>query len=250
MIVLKTSRELQIMKEACRISANALKIAGEAVQPGVSTLEIDTIVRKYIEKQGATPSFLGYGGFPNSACISVNNVVIHGIPSKKQILKEGDIVSIDVGAFYEGFHGDNAYTFACGSISREAQQLLDATKESLYEGIKQAIAGNRIGDIGSAVQRYVEERSYSVVRDFVGHGVGAKLHEEPSVPNFGTPGRGPRLIPGMTIAIEPMINQGKHHVRVLDDEWTTVTVDGSLSAHFEHTVAITPDGPKILTVAD
>ena len=250
MIVLKTSRELQIMKEACRISANALKIAGEAVQPGVSTLEIDTIVRKYIEKQGATPSFLGYGGFPNSACISVNNVVIHGIPSKKQILKEGDIVSIDVGAFYEGFHGDNAYTFACGSISREAQQLLDATKESLYEGIKQATAGNRIGDIGSAVQRYVEERSYSVVRDFVGHGVGAKLHEEPSVPNFGTPGRGPRLIPGMTIAIEPMINQGKHYVRVLDDEWTTVTVDGSLSAHFEHTVAITPDGPKILTVAD
>lgn len=250
MIVLKTSRELQIMKEACRISANALKIAGEAVQPGVSTLEIDTIVRKYIEKQGATPSFLGYGGFPNSACISVNNVVIHGIPSKKQILKEGDIVSIDVGAFYEGFHGDNAYTFACGNISREAQQLLDATKESLYEGIKQATAGNRIGDIGSAVQRYVEERSYSVVRDFVGHGVGAKLHEEPSVPNFGTPGRGPRLIPGMTIAIEPMINQGKHHVRVLDDEWTTVTVDGSLSAHFEHTVAITPDGPKILTVAD
>ncbi len=250
MIVLKTARELQIMKEACRISANALKIAGEAVQPGVSTLEIDTIVRKYIEKQGAAPSFLGYGGFPNSACISVNNVVIHGIPSKKQILKEGDIVSIDVGAFYEGFHGDNAYTFACGSISREAQQLLDATKESLYEGIKQAIAGNRIGDIGSAVQRYVEERSYSVVRDFVGHGVGAKLHEEPSVPNFGTPGRGPRLIPGMTIAIEPMINQGKHYVRVLDDEWTTVTVDGSLSAHFEHTVAITPDGPKILTVAD
>lgn len=250
MIVLKTARELQIMKEACRISANALKVAGEAVQPGVSTLEIDTIVRKYIEKQGAAPSFLGYGGFPNSACISVNNVVIHGIPSKKQILKEGDIVSIDVGAFYEGFHGDNAYTFACGSISREAQQLLDATKESLYEGIKQAIAGNRIGDIGSAVQRYVEERSYSVVRDFVGHGVGAKLHEEPSVPNFGTPGRGPRLIPGMTIAIEPMINQGKHYVRVLDDEWTTVTVDGSLSAHFEHTVAITPDGPKILTVAD
>lgn len=250
MIVLKTARELQIMKEACRISANALKVAGEAVQPGVSTLEIDTIVRKYIEKQGAAPSFLGYGGFPNSACISVNNVVIHGIPSKKQILKDGDIVSIDVGAFYEGFHGDNAYTFACGSISREAQQLLDATKESLYEGIKQAIAGNRIGDIGSAVQRYVEERSYSVVRDFVGHGVGAKLHEEPSVPNFGTPGRGPRLIPGMTIAIEPMINQGKHYVRVLDDEWTTVTVDGSLSAHFEHTVAITPDGPKILTVAD
>lgn len=250
MIVIKTAREIKKMQEACKLSARALKLAGEAVQPGVSTYEIDTIVRKYIEGQGATPSFLGYGGFPGSACISVNSVVIHGIPSKKIILKEGDIVSVDVGAFYEGFHGDNAYTFPCGKVSKEAQALMDATKESLYEGIKQAVAGNRIGDIASAVQQYTEARSYSVVRDFVGHGVGAKLHEEPSVPNFGTPHRGVRLIPGMTIAIEPMITAGDYKVKVLDDDWTTVTVDGSLAAHFEHTVAITPDGPMILTLPD
>jgi methionyl aminopeptidase len=247
MIILKTAREISLLKEAGRISQEALRVAGKAVEPGISTLELDNIVRKYIEGQGATPSFLGYGGFPASACISVNNVVIHGIPSKKQILKSGDIVSIDVGAYFEGFHGDNAWTFPCGDISNEAKALLKATEESLFEGIKQAVAGNRIGDIASAVQRYVESRSYSVVRDFVGHGVGAKLHEEPSVPNFGTPGRGPRLIPGMVIAIEPMVNAGRHEVKVLSDDWTTVTVDGSLSAHFEHTVAITPDGPLILT---
>lgn len=250
MIVLKTKRELELMREACRISANALKEAGKAVQPGVSTQEIDDIVRKYIQGQGATPSFLGYGGFPASACISVNDVVIHGIPSKKQILKSGDIVSVDVGAFIDGFHGDNAFTFACGDISEEAKALLKATEESLYEGIKQAVAGNRVGDIGNAVQRYVEDRSYSVVRDFVGHGVGAKLHEDPSVPNYGTAGRGVRLLPGMTIAIEPMITAGKHNVKVLDDDWTTVTVDGSLAAHFEHTVAITPNGPVIMTIPD
>ena len=250
MIVLKTKRELDLMREACRISANALKEAGRAVELGVSTKEIDDIVRKYIQKQGATPSFLGYGGFPASACISVNDVVIHGIPSKKQILKKGDIVSIDIGAFIGGYHGDNAYTFACGDISKEAQALLDATKESLYEGIKAAIAGNRIGDIGNAVQTYAEARNYSVVRDFVGHGVGAKLHEDPSVPNYGTPGRGVRLLPGMTIAIEPMITAGKYDVRVLDDDWTTVTVDGSLAAHFEHSIAITPDGPVIMTIPD
>ena len=250
MVVIRTSRELALMREAGRISANALKLAGEAVEPGVSTLEIDTIVRKYIEKEGAIPSFLGYGGFPASACISVNDVVIHGIPSKKCILKEGDIVSVDVGAFIDGFHGDNAYTFPCGKISAEAQALLKATEESLYEGIKAAVAGNRIGDIGHAVQKYVEDRSYSVVRDFVGHGVGAKLHEDPAVPNYGTPGRGVRLMPGMTIAIEPMITAGDYKVKVLDDDWTTITVDGSLAAHFEHTVAITPDGPKILTIPD
>lgn len=225
----------------------ALKVAGEAIEPGVSTWEIDRVARKYIESQGAVPSFLGYGGFPASACISVNNVVIHGIPSKRQIVKAGDIVSIDIGAIYEGYNGDNAFTFPCGDISPEAQRLLDATRESLYEGIKQAKAGNRLGDIGSAVQRYVEARGYSVVRDFVGHGVGAKLHEDPSVPNYGTPGRGVRLLPGMTIAIEPMVNQGGHQVQVQKDGWTTVTRDGKLSAHFEHTVAITPDGPVILT---
>ena len=250
MVVIKTARELSKMKDACRISAEALRVAGEAVKPGVTTFEIDTIIRKYIEKQGATPSFLGYGGFPASACISVNNVVIHGIPSKKHVLIEGDIVSVDVGAYYEGFHGDNAYTFPCGKISANAQALLDATRESLYEGINKALAGNRIGDIGNAVQQYVEARSYSVVRDFVGHGVGAKLHEDPSVPNYGTPGRGVRLVPGMTIAIEPMVNEGTFEVRVLDDEWTTVTKDGKLSAHFEHTVAITPNGPQIMTLCD
>ena len=183
MVTIKTARELSKMKDACRISAEALRVAGEAVKPGVTTYEIDTIVRNYIEKQGATPSFLGYGGFPASACISVNNVVIHGIPSKKCVLREGDIVSVDVGAYYEGFHGDNAYTFPCGEVSAKAQALLDATREGLNMGIAQALVGNRIGDIGSAVQKYVEARSYSVVRDFVGHGVGAKLHEDPSVPN-------------------------------------------------------------------
>ena len=250
MVSVKTARELSLMRDACRISAQALRVAGEAVKPGVSTLEIDTIVRSFIEKQGASPSFLGYGGFPASTCISVNNVVIHGIPSKDKILEEGDIVSVDVGAYYKGYHGDNAYTFPCGKISANAQALLDATRESLYEGIKQAAAFNRIGDIGNAVQRYVEARSYSVVRDYVGHGVGAKLHEDPSVPNFGTPGRGVKLIPGMTIAIEPMINEGTHYVRVMGDKWTVKTLDGKLSAHFEHTVAITPDGPKILTLCE
>ena len=248
MVVLKTTREISAMRNAGRVSQKALRLAGEAVEPGVSTLEIDRIVRKYIEEQGATPSFLGYGGFPASACISVNNVVIHGIPSKSKILKQGDIVSIDVGACLQGYHGDNAWTFACGDISKEAQALLDTTREALFEGIKNAIAGNRIGDIGSAVQRYVEPRSYSVVRDFVGPGVGAKRHEAPSVPNYGTPGRGVRLLPGMTIAIEPMINAGGHEVKVLSDRWTTVTADGSLSAHFEHTIAITSDGPVIMTL--
>lgn len=250
MVSLKTARELSLMKDACRISAEALRAAGEAVKPGISTLEIDTIVRQYIEKQGATPSFLGYGGFPASACISVNNVVIHGIPKPTTVLQDGDIVSIDTGAYYRGFHGDNAYTFPCGTISDEARRLLDATRASLYEGIKQATAGNRIGDIGSAVQGYVEARSYSVVRNYVGHGVGAKLHEDPSVPNYGSKGRGVRLLPGMTIAIEPMVNEGTHYTRVLGDKWTVVTADGRLSAHFEHTIAITPDGPKILTLCD
>lgn len=250
MIVLKTSRELAAMRVAGRISANALKLAGQAVEPGVSTWEIDRVARRYIESEGATPSFLGYGGFPASACISVNNVVIHGIPSKDVILKQGDIVSIDIGAFYEGFTGDNAYTFACGDVSPEAQRLMDTTQESLYEGIKAAKAGNRVGDIGHAVQTYVEARGYSVVRDFVGHGVGAKLHEDPSVPNFGAPGRGVRLLPGMTIAIEPMVNAGVHTVKTLSDGWTTVTTDGKLAAHFEHSIAVTADGPVILTLPD
>ena len=250
MINLKTTRELRYMRDAGKISQEALLKAGEAVRPGVSTLELDKIVRRTIEKAGAVPSFLGYGGFPASACISVNNVVIHGIPSAHEILKEGDIVSIDVGAIYEGFNGDNAWTFPCGKVSEEAQKLMDATRESLFLAIEKAVPGNRIGDIGAAVQRYVEVRGYSVVRQFVGHGVGTNLHEDPSVPNYGTPGRGVRLLPGMTIAIEPMVTQGSCEVKILKDGWTTVTKDGKLAAHFEHSIAITPDGPVILTSLD
>ena len=248
MIVLKTNRELALMREACRISAGALKVAGEAVQPGVTTEEIDRIAYEYIIKQGAKPNFLNYNGFPATACISINDEVIHGIPSKKRVIKEGDIVSIDLGAILNGYNGDNAATFAAGKISPEAERLINTTRESLYEGIKAAVAGGRIGDISNAVQKYCEERGFSVVRDFVGHGIGTKLHEDPAVPNYGTPGRGVRLLPGMTLAIEPMINAGGYDVRQLSDGWTIKTKDGSLSAHFEHTVAITADGPKILTV--
>ena len=248
MIVLKTNRELSLMREACRISAGALRVAGEAVEPGVTTEEIDRLAYQYIISQGAKPNFLNYAGFPATACISINDEVIHGIPSKTRVLRQGDIVSIDLGAAINGYNGDNAATFAVGSVSPEAERLINTTRESLYEGIRAAVAGGRIGDISSAVQRYCEERGFSVVRDYVGHGVGAKLHEDPSVPNFGTPGRGVRLLPGMTIAIEPMINMGGWEVKRLSDGWTVKTKDGSLSAHFEHTVAITNDGPKILTI--
>jgi methionyl aminopeptidase len=223
-------------------------VAGEAVQPGVTTEEIDRIAYEYIIKQGAKPNFLNYNGFPATACISINDEVIHGIPSKKRVIKEGDIVSIDLGAVLDGYNGDNAATFAAGKISPEAERLINTTRESLYKGIEAAVAGGRIGDISSAVQKYCEERGFSVVRDFVGHGIGAKLHEDPSVPNYGTPGRGVRLLPGMTLAIEPMINMGGYEVRQLSDGWTIKTKDGGLSAHFEHTVAITADGPKILTL--
>ena len=250
MIILKTSRELAALRKAGKISQAALKLAGEAVEPGISTWEIDRLVRRYIESAKATPSFLGYQGYPVCACISVNDVVIHGIPQKSQILKKGDIVSIDVGACYQGFHGDNAWTFPCGEISPEARALLDATEKSLFLGIEQARPGNRIGDIGHAVQEYVEARSYSVVREFTGHGVGADMHEDPSVPNFGKPGRGVRLTPGMVIAIEPMINMGRREIEIKPDGWTVVTRDGSLSAHFEHTIAITKEGPVILTLPE
>ena len=248
MIVLKTNRELALMREACIISAGALKLAGEAVQPGVTTAEIDKIAYDYIKKCGAEPNFLNYNGYPATACISINDEVIHGIPSKKRVIKEGDIVSIDLGARLGGFNGDNAATFAAGAISSEAKRLCDTTRESLYVGIQKAVAGGRVGDIGSAIAQYCEARGFSVVREFVGHGIGRALHEEPSVPNFGTPGRGVRLLPGMTIAIEPMINMGNAGVKTLPDGWTVKTRDGKLSAHFEHTVAITPSGPKILTL--
>ena len=249
MIVLKTGRELSIMREACRISAGALQLIGQAIEPGVTTAELDRMAEKYIRSQGATPNFLNYNGFPATACISINNEVIHGIPTTKRKIKAGDIVSVDLGAMFNGYHGDNAATFACGDISPEAKRLIDTTRESLYEGIKAARAGGRIGDISFAIQSYVEARGYSVVREYVGHGVGTSLHEAPEVPNFGKAGRGIRLMPGMTLAIEPMINIGKPDVKVLPDGWTVITKDGSLSAHFEHTIAITADGPQIMTIA-
>lgn len=249
MVVLKTGRELSVMKEACRISAGALKLIGSAVEPGVTTAELDRLAEKYILSQGAKPNFKNYNGYPATACISINNEVIHGIPGKRKICA-GDIVSVDLGAVFKGYHGDNAATFAAGDISHEAKRLMDVTKESLYEGIKMARHGGRIGDISYAIQSYVEARGYSVVRQFVGHGIGTSLHEAPEVPNFGNPGRGVRLVSGMTLAIEPMINMGKAGVRTLADNWTVVTLDNSLSAHFEHTVAITADGPQIMTVAD
>ena len=250
MVVLKTTRELTLMREACRISAGALKVAGEAVEPGVSTEEIDRIAYKYIKSQGAEPNFLNLYGFPATACISINDEVIHGIPSKKRILRQGDIVSIDLGAKLEGYNGDNAATFAVGDISDEAKRLIDTTRESLYKAIEAAVVGNKLGDIGWAVQSYCEERGYGVVREFTGHGIGKSLHEDPSVPNYGKAGRGIRLLPGMTLAIEPMINQGTAAIKKLPDGWTIKTADGKLSAHFEHTIAITKEGPKILTLCD
>lgn len=250
MVVLKTARELKLLREAGRISAQALQLVGKAIEPGISTAELDKIAYDFIISSGAKPNFLNYAGYPATACISINNQVIHGIPNKNTIVQAGDIVSVDLGALYEGYNGDNAATFACGDVSPEAQRLMDVTRESLYEGIKMATVGNRIGDIGSAIQKYVEARGYSVVRSFVGHGVGASLHEDPEVPNFGKAGHGMRLLKGMTLAIEPMVNAGSFDVRQLSDGWTVETADGSLSAHFEHSVAITENGPVILTLPE
>ena len=249
MIVLKTHSELERMKKACRISAESLNVAEEWIRPGVTTKEIDRAMHDFIVRAGATPSFLGLYGFPASACISVNDVVIHGIPGPRK-LKEGDIVSVDVGAYIDGFHGDCAATYACGEISDEAKKLIQVTQQSFWEGIKMARSGCRVSDIGHAVQEYVEANGFSVVRDFVGHGVGRNLHEAPEVPNFGPAGHGPRLQPGMTIAVEPMVCVGDWRVKVLKDGWTTVTVDGSLAAHYENTILITEDGPEILTVTE
>ena len=249
LISIKSPREIEQMRKACRLTAAARSLAGRMVRPGVTTLEIDTAVRKFIESHGAKPSFLGYGGFPGSACISVNEVVIHGIPDHR-VLKEGDIVSVDVGAFLEGFHGDCAATFPCGEVSGEARDLIAVTEESFWEGMKYAHPGCRISDIGHAVQQYVEARGCSVVRDFVGHGVGHKLHEPPEVHNYGAAGHGARLQPGMTLAVEPMVCAGHWEVRVLKDKWTTVTADGSLAAHYENSILITDGEPEILTVDD
>lgn len=247
MITLKSGEEIIRMRDAGRIAAIAREIGGEHVKEGVSTAQIDREIKKCILSHGAKPSFLGYGGFPASACISVNEEIIHGIPSSGKVLKNGDIVKIDVGAFYKGYHGDCAATFAVGQISEEAQRLIDVTKQSFFEGIAAIGEGKRIGDIGHAIQSYVEKNGFSVVREYIGHGIGRNLHEDPEVPNYGAPGRGQRLRPGMTIAIEPMVNVGDWHVRVLKDEWTVVTVDGKLSAHYENTVAFTENGVLILT---
>ena len=254
MVTIKSKKEIEYMKEACRVVAIMYEELEKKIKPGMSTWEVDQLAEKIIRREGALPAEKGYPSgmrgvppYPASICISINDEVIHGIPKADRILKEGDIVSIDLGAAKNGYNGDNAATFACGTCSDEAKRLMDVTRESLYKGIEQAIPGNRIGDIGHAVQEYCEERGFGVVRDFVGHGVGTKLHEEPSVPNFGHAGRGIRLLPGMTLAIEPMINLGTYKVKQLSDGWTVKTADGKLAAHFEHTIAITPNGPVILT---
>lgn len=249
MINIKSASDIAKMKIAGRITGEALKLAGESIRPGMTTKELDTIIHDYIVGQGAVPSFLGYGGFPGSACISINNEVIHGIPGKRKI-HEGDIVSIDVGAFIEGFHGDSARTFAVGKITKDDEDLMRVTEESLYKGIEKAVAGNRIGDISAAIEEHVRKFGFGVVKEYIGHGVGRKLHEEPEVPNYGKAGHGPRLVPGMVIAIEPMINFKGDGVRVLGDNWTVVTKSGSSSAHFEHTIAVTSDKPILLTKVD
>ena len=246
MIKLKSSHEIELMRQAGKITAAARAFAGEMVKPGVTTQEIDKAVEQFIRKQGATPSFLHLYGFPASICISVNDEVIHGIPGKR-VLQEGDIVSIDVGACVGGFHGDCCATFACGAIDPEAQRLIDVTRQSFFEGIRYAKEGYRVGDVSAAIQTYVESNGFSIVREYVGHGVGAAMHEDPEVPNFGRSGRGPRLLRGMTLAIEPMVNAGAASIRQLSDGWTVKTLDGKWSAHYENTILITDGEPEILT---
>ena len=247
MIQVKNAAQIAMMRDAGKITGEALAMAGEMVRPGITTKEIDTAIREYIKKCGATPSFLNYGGFPASACISINDEVIHGIPSSKRMLKDGDIVKIDVGAYYKGFHGDTANTFPVGTVSAEAETLIRVTKESFLEGIKTIGPGSRLGDLGAAVDGYVRQFGFSAVRKFVGHGIGHDLHEAPDVPNYGIAGRGQRIYTGMVIAVEPMINAGTYDVIQLDDGWTIKTADGKLSAHYEHTLAVTDNGVVLLT---
>ena len=251
MIILKTPEQIKLMRIAGRITGEALILGGEMVKPGVSTKQIDEKIRHHIEKCGAKPSFLGYGGFPGSACISINEEVIHGIPSNHRIIEEGDIVKIDVGAFIHGYHGDSANTFPCGNVSEEAKKLIEVTKHSFELGAEAAgREGARIGDIGAAIDGYVVANGFSTVKKYVGHGVGADLHEDPNVPNFGTAGRGARLCRGMVIAVEPMVNIGRPEVKELNDNWTVITKDGTLSAHYEHTIALTENGVELLTKVD
>lgn len=250
MIILKSPREIELMAKAGYVTAGALQVVKEAIAPGISTGELDRLVEEFFQKQGAIPAFKGYRGFPASICTSLNNQVVHGIPSDKIILQEGDILSVDVGAIVDGYVGDAAVTYPVGEISPTAAKLIAVTERALSEGIERAVEGNHLSDISAAIQQWVEANGFSVVRDLVGHGIGQNMHEEPSIPNYGRPGYGPRLQPGMVFAIEPMVNAGKYHVRTLADDWTVVTADGKLSAHFEHTVAITPQGPRILTTLD
>lgn len=247
MIQVKNAAQIAMMRDAGKITGEALAMAGEMVRPGITTKEIDTAIREYIKKCGATPSFLNYGGFPASACISVNDEVIHGIPSAKKILRDGDIVKIDVGAYYKGYHGDSANTFPVGNVSEEAATLIRVTKESFQKGIETLGPGSRLGDLGAAVDGYVRQFGFSAVRKFVGHGIGRDLHEVPDVPNYGIAGRGQRIYTGMVIAVEPMINAGTYDVIQLDDGWTIKTADGKLSAHYEHTLAVTDNGVVLLT---
>lgn len=249
MITIKNSQEIASMKKSGQITAAAMEAAKAVIRPGVTTKEIDNAVHKAITSRGATPSFLGYGGFPASACVSVNDEVIHGIPGDR-VIRTGDLVKIDVGAFFEGFHGDCAATFAVGKVSAEAKKLMDATRQSFYEGIKFARVGYRISDISHAVEEYAARFGFGIVRQWTGHGVGRQLHEDPEVPNFGKPGHGPRLLPGMTICVEPMINIGSYEVKVMQDNWTVKTIDHSLSAHYEHSILITTGDPVLLTKWD
>ncbi len=250
MIQLKNQAQLETMQVACRITGEALLLARDSIREGMSTYELDKIIRNYIESQGARPSFLGYGGFPGSACISINDEVIHGIPSKKVIIKNGDIVKVDVGAFYKGYHGDAARTIPVGTVSDEAKKLIEVTRESFFRGIEQLKVGNRLGDVGHAIDSYVVENGFSTVKRYIGHGIGTELHQSPDVPNYGTAGRGTRLLAGMTLAIEPMVNVGGENVRDLSDGWTVKTADGTLSAHYENTVALTNDGVIVMTQID
>lgn len=248
MILIKTDNEIEYMRQAGKIVGDTLLKLEEVIKPGITTAELDRIAEEYIVKQGARPSFKGYCGFPASICASVNEEVVHGIPSNKLVLQEGDIISIDCGAMLNGFHGDAARTFPVGKISEEANRLIEVTKESFFKGVKNAVVGNRLTDISTEIQKYAESFGYSLVREYVGHGIGKDMHEDPEVPNFGIPGRGPKLCKGMVLAIEPMVNMGKYHVRVEANNWTVVTQDGSLSAHYENTVAILENGPEILTL--
>lgn len=245
---IKSDTELEYMRSAGKVVADTLAMIEKVIKPGITTAEIDKIAEEFILTQGAIPSFKGYGGFPGSICASVNDVVIHGIPNDT-VLVEGDIISVDCGAILNGYHGDAARTFPVGSISKEAQHLIDVTKESFFKGIEKAVVGNRLTDISAAIQKHAESFGYSVVRDFVGHGIGTSMHEDPQVPNYGTAGKGPKLVHGVVLAIEPMINMGNYKVKIKPDGWTVVTSDGKLSAHYENTIAITNDGVEILTLS-